>query len=119
MYFRLRGNNAQIIKTVKDGAGKTKATSVGSVNLLTEKQTLKENATLTGPEKKLVENWLKSQRELNKLEAELASKTLGRKIQQVASNVQSGLVEISDEQFEDISLALRQLKTAVRRSNKS
>ena len=46
MFFRLRGNNVQLVKSVAQPDGKAKNVGAGSINLVTGKENLNEEVKL-------------------------------------------------------------------------
>ena len=116
MFFRQRGNNVQLVKSLKQADNKAKNTAIGSINLTNGKKNFKEGIKITSKDQRDIDLWLKNKTELMKLEAELDLKLLETKIHKVANDIQSGRVKMSENQFEEVNFAFSQLRKVFNKS---
>ena len=65
MFFRVRGNNVQLVKSVKQDDGKAKNVGAGSINLLTGKENLNDDVKLTQEDKAELAAFLDEHKELS------------------------------------------------------
>ena len=117
MFFRLRGNNVQLVKSVAQPDGKAKNVGAGSINLVTGKENLNEEVKLTAEDKAEIKEWLTKQKEVNALEAQLRAKTIDKTIQLLVNDVQADRVLLGAPELQAIEFAFRQLRQAVKKKS--
>ena len=113
MFFRLRGNNVQLVKSVAQPDGKAKNVGAGSINLVTGKENFNDEVKLTLEDKAEIKEWLVKQKETQSLEAQLRAKTIDKTIQLLVNDVQAGRVLLGPPDLQAIEYAFRQLRQAV------
>ena len=119
MFFRLRGNNVQLVKSVAQPDGKAKNVGAGSINLVTGKENFNEEVKLTEADKAEIKEWLTKQKEVNALEAQLRAKTIDKTIQLLVNDVQADRVLLGAPDLQAIEFAFRQLRQAVKKKSDS
>lgn len=117
MFFRLRGNNVQLVKSIAQPDGKAKNVGAGSINLVTGKENLNDEVKLTSEDKTEIKEWLVKQKETHSLEAQLRAKTIDKTIQLLVNDVQADRVLVGKSDLRAIEYAFRQLRQAVTKKN--
>ena len=117
MFFRLRGNNVQLVKSVAQSDGKAKNVGAGSINLVTGKENFNDEVKLTVEDKTEIKEWLVKQKETQSLEAQLRAKTIDKTIQLLVNDVQADRVLLGSSDLQAIEYAFRQLRQAVRKKS--
>ena len=119
MFFRMRGNNVQLVKSVVQSDGKAKNVGAGSINLVTGKENLNDEVKLTADDRTEIKEWLAKQKEVSALEAQLRSKTIDKTIQLLVNDVQADRVLLGASDLQAIEFAFRQLRQAVKKKSDS
>ena len=110
MFFRLRGNNVQLVKSIEVESGNKKSVPVGSINLINGNKKIKEGIKLNKDDEKEISQWMDERKVIDELQKKLNALTIDEKIQQVANDINSKNVQITSNQFEKISESFRSLR---------
>ena len=119
MFFRVRGNNVQLVKSVKQDDGKAKNVGAGSINLLTGKENLNDDVKLTQEDKAELAAFLDEHKEIKHFQSQLRAKSLDKEMQQLANDIQANRVSFSQKDVERMAYALNQIRMAVRKKEAS
>ena len=114
MHFRVRGNNVQIIKTVKDGTtGKAKSVPVGSASLTTG--TIKNDALakLSENEHNEVRAWVDKRMSIIKQDLEVRLALLPDMLENYTVAIRKGTVVLSTEDSDRLEKATRIFRRTV------
>ena len=110
MFFRLRGNNVQLVKSIEVESGNKKSVPIGSINLINGNKKIKDGIKLNKDDEKEISQWMDERKVIEELQKKLNALTIGEKIQQVANDINSKNVQITSNQFEKISESFRTLR---------
>ena len=110
MFFRLRGNNVQLVKSIEVESGNKKSVPIGSINLINGDKKIKEGIKLNKDDEKEISQWMDERKVIDELQKKLNALTIDEKIQQVANDINSKNVQITSNQFEKISESFRSLR---------
>ena len=118
MFFRLRGNNVQLVKSIEVESGNKKSVPVGSVNLINGNKKIKEGIKLNKDDEKEISQWMDERKVIDELQKKLNALTIDEKIQQVANDINSKNVQITSNQFEKIAESFRTLRRVYNKNKK-
>ena len=110
MFFRLRGNNVQLVKSIEVESGNKKSVPIGSINLINGNKKIKDGIKLNKDDEKEISQWMDERKVIDELQKKLNALTIDEKIQQVANDINSKNVQITSNQFEKISESFRTLR---------
>lgn len=119
MFFRVRGNNVQLVKSVKQSDGKAKNVGAGSINLTTGKRNLNDEVKLAKEDEVEIDAFLDEYNQIKNLESQLRAKSLDKEMQKLANDIQANRVAFSQFDLQNLGFAMNQVKAAVRKKEAS
>ena len=115
MFFRVRGNNVQVIKSIAQADGKAKNQGIGSINLLTGKENFRDDVKLTVEDKREIKDWLIDRQETLSLESNLRARTLDKTLQILANDILADRISFDQTSLEKLEYAMRQVRLACKK----